>query len=433
MTLQNKDQYPVEQFEPPYIAALDEIYHSRWAARKQRRMTFLREVFQHFWPDGHPAKLIHVTGTNGKGSVIHYLEQGLPGVTGSWTGPHVFDYAERFHIRGQQMNHEEIVDIYRQILVPCQDRFMKTHPGESLTFAELGILLSLHLFQRHKVEWGLMEVGAGGRYTPLMALPATACILTNVGDDHPKTLGAELWQRALEKSGIARPNIPFFTSATEPALQYVRKAVAAEGAPIFEVDDADIRLVKENLKTGNPSEPAFKYRNLALVCKVIRHFYPDTHIAALKMDAHLPARFKYAAPNVIIDMAHNVNKISVLAEQLTMTYPGKRFRFILGLSRSRDVREVFSPLLPLAEHIVLTGASYAGQDPVELGDTLRRDFPQVESIPEPADALEKEKKRLKPEDILVLTGSAYMIDQALNPNPFLKLLNATFGRRDNPV
>ncbi len=419
------NKYPLELFDPAYLVALDEIYHSHWAARKRRRIAFLREAVRHFRPTGVPPRLIHVTGTNGKGSVIHYLEQGFPGNTGSWTGPHVFDYAERFHINGQTVSHGEIVTIYREILLPYQENFMKTHPGESLSFAELGILLSLHLFDKHGVEWGMMEVGAGGRYTPLMALDVTACLLTNVGYDHPKTLGTEMWQRALEKAGIARPGIPFFTSAEEPALGYVRKTAEAEGAPVHVLTQDEIEAItihKEN-------EPGFKRRNLALACKVINFFCPDTALPLDKMKAHLPARFWHVEPNIIADVAHNVNKIASLAEHLKTTYPGRKFRFLLGLTRSRDARDVFSPILELAEHIVLTSASYAGQAPGELAALLRRDFKAVEAITDPLEALEKEKKRLKPDDILVLTGSAYMIDQALNPNPYIRHVNATFGRR----
>lgn len=407
-------------FEPLYLVTLDEIYHSHWVARKRRRIQFLREAADLAWPGGHPSKLVHVTGTNGKGSVIHYLEQGFPTATGSWTGPHVFDYAERFHINGKIAAHDEIVKIYRDILLPIQEEFMKRHPGESLSFAELGILLALHLFAKHEVEWGMMEVGAGGRYTPLMGLDVHACILTNVGYDHPKTLGGELWQRALEKAGIARPGVPFFTSAQEPALSYVRKTAEAEGAKVY-------ILSADEIETGK--EPGFKYRNMALAAKVIRHFYPDMDKKSLKMDRHLPARFKHIAPNIIADVAHNVDKIRMLAEQLKSTYPDRRFRFLLGLTRSRDAREVFSPLLELAEHIVITGASYAGQDPSELALLLEKDFPGVEVVMEPGEALKREKERLKDGDILVLTGSAYMIDQALNPSRYIRHLNATFGRR----
>ena len=424
---ENKDSFNAGLFEPKYLVTLDEIYHSHWAARKRQRMKFLREAVDYSWPKGHPSRLIHVTGTNGKGSVIYYLEQGLrfAGNTGSWTGPHVFDYAERFHLNTRMVSHEEIVEIYREILLPYQEKFMQNHPGESLSFAELGILLSLHLFDRHEVKWGLMEVGAGGRYTPLMALDMDACILTNVGSDHPKTLGTELWQRALEKAGIARPGVPFFTSAEEPALTYVRKTVEAEGAPVYIVEKEELGAIAA--VTGE--QPTYKLWNLALAVKVIRHFYPEFEFRPETMSAELPARFWKVTPNIIADVSHNEDKICRLAEQLKFSYPSQRFRFIIGLTRSREVRRVFAPILELAEHIVITSASYAGQDPNELAEQLRKDFQFIEVIEDPKAAFEREKQSLKENQILVLTGSAYMIDQALNPDPYIRHLNATFGRR----
>ena len=456
--VENKDLYNADLFEPGYLVTLDEIYHSHWAARKKQRMKFLREAVEHFWPKGHPSRLMHVTGTNGKGSVIYYLEQGLrfAGNTGSWTGPHVFDYAERFHLNARMVSHEEIVKIYREILLPYQEKFMQSHPGESLSFAELGILLSLHLFEQHEVKWGMMEVGAGGRYTPLMALDMDACILTNVGNDHPGTLGTEIWQRALEKAGIARPGVPFFTGAEEPALTYVRKAAEAEGAPVYIVPGhnnqdspnqkflqggpggAGVRRTPPGRRGQNELEaiaavigeqPAYKLRNLALAVKVIRHFYPEFEFKPGIMSAELPARFWKVTSNIIADVSHNEDKISRLAEQLKFSYPSRRFRFIIGLTRSRDVRRVFASILELAEHIVITSASYAGQDPNELAEQLRKDFGSIEVIADPKAAFEREKERLKENQILVLTGSAYMIDQALNPNPYIRHLNATFGRR----
>jgi dihydrofolate synthase/folylpolyglutamate synthase len=416
-----------EAFEPAYLVTLDEIYHSHWAARKKQRMRFLREAADHFWPNGHPSRLMHITGTNGKGSVIYYIEQGLrsAGNTGSWTGPHVFDYAERFHINTKMVSHEDIVDIYRRKLLPYQEEFIRHYPAEALSFAELGILLALHLFDKYEVQWGMMEVGAGGRYTPLMALDMDACILTNVGDDHPQTLGTELWQRALEKAGIARPGVPFFTCTEEPALTYVCKTAEAQGAPIHTVDQNDLDTIR--VVVGN--QPEFKIRNLALAVKVIRHFYPEFEFTADRMKADLPARFWKVAPNIIADVSHNADKIQRLAEQLKHNYPNRKFRFLLGLTRSRDAHQVFNPIMELAEHIVVTGASYPGQDPKELASLLKKHFESVEVIEDPKAAFEKEKERLKENQILVLTGSAYMIDQALNPNAYIKHLNATFGRR----
>jgi dihydrofolate synthase/folylpolyglutamate synthase len=462
-----------DSFEPKYLVTLDEIYHSHWVARKRQRIKFLREAVDFFWPKGHPSHLIHVTGTNGKGSVIYYLEQGLrfAGNTGSWTGPHVFDYAERFHINAQMVSHEDIIKIYRELLLPYQNKFIQSYPGESLSFAELGILLSLHLFEKYEVKWGMMEVGAGGRYTPLMALDMNACILTNVGNDHPKTLGTELWQRAIEKAGIARPGIPFFTSAEEPALTYVRKTAEAEGAPVYisaidneinqkyfhgspgevggrhphPIEDGfvaedvldnstctgnlHLSPLAESALSGGRRQPEYKLRNIALAVKVIRHFYPEFEYKQETMSAELPARFWKVTPNIIADVSHNEDKIARLTEQLKFSYPSQRFRFIIGLTRNRDVRRVFAPILELADHIIITSASYAGRDPNELAEQLRNDFHSIEVIEDPKAAFEQEKQKLKANQILVLTGSAYMIDQALNPNPYIKHLNATFGRR----
>jgi dihydrofolate synthase/folylpolyglutamate synthase len=423
----NKPSEPIDLFDPLYLVTLDEIYHSQWVAKKRQRIRFLREAVDHFWPKGHPTRLIHITGTNGKGSVAYYLEQGLrfAGNTGSWTGPHVFDYAERFHIDTRMVSHQDIVTVYRQHLLPYQERFSRRYPGETLSFAELGILLALRLFERYQVDWGMMEVGAGGRYTPLMALDMSACLLTNVGEDHPQTLGTELWQRALEKAGIARPGIPFFTAAAEPALAYVKKTAAAEGAPVYPLEKKEL----DDAAAATGEQPLFKLQNLALAIKVIRHFYPGFDFKPEQMSASLPARFRHVTPNIIADVSHNPDKIQRLAEQLKFHYPSQRFRFIIGLSRSRDARQVFAPLLELAEHIVITSASYAGQDPHELAALLRRDFPVIEVIEDPQTALQREKERLSGDRILVLTGSAYMIDQALNANPYLRHLNATFGRR----
>jgi len=422
-------EHDPDAFDPLYLTALDEIYHSHWAARKKRRIALLREAVADIWPKGFPARLIHVTGTNGKGSVCHYLAQGLrfAGATGSWTGPHVFDYAERFHIDGEPVGHDAIAEIYRDALEPLQAARMAAG-GESLSFAEQGILLALHLFARRGAAWGVMEVGAGGRYTPLMALDMSACVLTNIGLDHPRTLGAKTWQRAMEKAGIARRGKPFFTSAEGEALTYVRRTAEAQGAETIVVGDEAARALRPHF---DRPQPAYKLRNLALACAVIRYFYPGVGTADLlaAMKTELPGRFTRVAANVIADIAHNEDKTAKLAEHLRAAYPNRKLAFIVGLTRSRDARTVFAPLAPLASRFTATGASYPGQDPEALAAALGELCDDVDAIADPRAAYTRELSRLDEDDMLVLTGSAYMIDQALNPNPYVRHLNASYGWR----
>lgn len=133
------NQY-LDQFDPNYLVTLDEIYHSHWAAKKKKSIAFLRQIVNHLWPDGHPTKLIQITGTNGKGSVSYYLEQGLKVTgnnSGSWTGPHIFDYAERFHINSQQVSHNDITLAYQHIQ-QCYDNFLNYCPSDlSLSLLKL--------------------------------------------------------------------------------------------------------------------------------------------------------------------------------------------------------------------------------------------------------------------------------------------------------
>ncbi len=418
-----------DAFDPSYLVTLDEIYHCYWTARKRRRMERLRAALEHFWPGGHPARFVHISGTNGKGSVAHYLEQGLAhaGAVGSWTGPHLFDYAERFHVNAEQPSRAEIVEVYRQHLEPYQHSL----GPEPLGFPELGILLALHLFARHGVRWGMMESGVGGRYTPLMALPAAACIVTNVGEDHPVTLGDELWQRALEKAGIARPGVPFFTAAIGDALGYVVKTAESEGTTVHVVGEEEIEAARRLLPATDDATPDPEIANLALALELVRHFYPDREPGAVlaAMRARLPGRFWSPAPGVIVDVAHNRDKIEFFAKRLKLEYPGQRFRFLVGLTRRRDPLEIFRPLFELAEEIIVTSASYPGRDPDEIAEILRREFSPVSVSPHPREAYRAEHERLGEGRMLVLTGSAYMIDQALNSDPYVRHTNASVGWR----
>ncbi len=427
----------LEDFDPAYLVTVDEIYHCHWSARKKARIARLRRAVEHFWPGGHPTRFVHISGTNGKGSVAHYLEQGLrfAGPTGSWTGPHVFDYAERLHINAERVAHAEIVEIYRDELAPyLQTLSQQTSPEDApLGFPEIGILLCLHLFKRHGVVWGMMESGVGGRYTPLMALSVAAAVVTNVGDDHPISLGEELWQRALEKAGCARPETPFFTAACGQARDYVVKTAEAEGADVFALRSSDLDATAANLEAADSAHriPAHVIANLALTLKLIRHFYPERSRQSLlaAMPSRLPARFWTPEPNVVVDVAHNRDKIEHFVERLKLQYPDRRFRFLIGLTRKRDPLDLFTPLFDLADQIIVTSASYPGQDPEAIADQLRRAFNPIIVQPDPRQAYREARDQLQSGQILVLTGSAYMIDQALNPNRYLRHLNASFGWR----
>jgi len=194
------------------------------------------------------------------------------------------------------------------------------------------------------------------------------------------------------------------------------------------VDDTHLRALAPFLP---PDQPAFVHRNLALAGTVVRHFYPDAAPEALfaRMRRRLPARFWEPTPGVVVDVAHNPDKIARLAEELHSRYPGRRCRFLLGLSRSRDPLKVFAPLLPLATELVVTSASHAGQDPAAVAEVLKTRFAATRADADPCRAYQTARAACGEAELLVVTGSAYMIDQALNPDPFVRETNACYGRR----
>ena len=426
--------------DPAYLNTVDELYHDEWAARKLLRIRWLAKSIAHFWPGGHPTRLVHVAGTNGKGSTCRLLEAalGLTGRAGSMTNPHLFDFAERCSIGGVPLSHAAWARLWREVVRPHSLDRAESDPARCLSFAEAGILLALHAFAEHGVRWGIVETGVGGRYAPSMALRPALCVLTNVGHDHPATLGRAVWQRALEKAGIARPGVPLLTGATGQALAMVQRVAEQEGAPLHVVDDDVVSATRRvAASSGQQVEdvPEHGWRNLALALACARLAEPALDEGATLADMlavrPLPGRFWQPRENLVADVAHNPDKLAALAAQLEQIHPGRPLLLVFGVSRDRPLAPMLAPLAGRTARIILTGASYAGRDPRELEAECRAAFPHLPAqvVTDPCEALaQAERERLHPE-LVVITGSAYTLDQALNPDPFLQRLNAEYGRR----
>jgi dihydrofolate synthase/folylpolyglutamate synthase len=432
------DELPAE-FDPAYLSTVDELYHDEWAARKLLRIRWLGESIRRFWPDGHPTRLIHVAGTNGKGSTCRLLEAGLglAGPAGSFTNPHLFDFAERCSIGGGTLPRSDWSRLWRTIVRPHSLERADRSTERALSFAEAGILLALHAFAQRGLRWGVVETGVGGRYAPSMALEPALCVLTNVGRDHPRTLGVTEWQRALEKAGIARPGVPLLTGARGQALEVIRRVAEQEGAPLHVVDEELVTDIRRRgfFLSGSETVPEHGWRNLALARAALAVAEPglrdDDLFPILLGVPPLPGRFWSPRPHLLADVAHNADKVAALASHLELTHPGRPLVLVMGVSRERPLVPLLEPLAPRAVRLWLTSASYAGRDPWELEREARAAFPHlpVDVEPDPRRALARAEAERRPEELVVVTGSAYTVDQALNPDPCLRRLNAEYGRR----
>lgn len=435
-----------DDIDAVYYNAVDQIFHADWVAAMLAHQQLLRQSIRRLWPEGHPTRMIQVAGTSGKGSVVRLLEAGLGhvGRAGALTSPHLYDYRERISIGGEPAARRDIVAAWETRIRPHCVEMALAHPEYAHSVSDVTILLALALFEQHAVAWAVLETGLGGRYDQVTALDVELAVLTNVGRDHQDVLGSEPWQRALDKAGVCRPGTPLFTAARDgETLRIIRAVCAHEHAPLHVVGDADARQVRQALagiKAAACSDDTLlrgehQIRNAALALAVLRHLAPElstTEAVHCFARVRFAGRFEPIGDDTYVDIAHNAEKIGALAQQLMHTFPDRRKTFVIGLSGARDAAEVFPALLAIADSVIVTTASYKGRAAEEVARELarinQRGVP-IQVCAAPAEALALARHERQPNEIVVLTGSAYSIEQALNPDPYMRHLNATWGWR----
>lgn len=426
----------------PYYNVVDQIYNAEWAIHKLARLELLRASIRSLWPDGHPTRLIHVVGTGGKGSTCRFLEQGFSvvGKAGSFMSPHLFDYRERFSINGEFVSQEDVIWAWEERVKPHCLRLALENSDHAHTFHEVSILVALAIFERHGVEWAAMEASVGGRYDQTRALDVAAVALTNVGSDHAHLLGQEQWQRVLDKAGSARPGAPFFTSDRDPAsLEIIADVCREAGAPLHVVDSDAVGRLEGQLahwERGRRTllRAGYQLWNAALSLAIIHQLCPhsdENQVLAALARAELPGRLWQVAEGVYADIAHNAEKIGALVDELERQFPEAGKIFVVGLTGQRTPVKVFGALARAAKAIIVTSASFKGQDPHQVRAEIAGvigDTPTLVSD-DPQQALAVAQSMRGERDIVLLTGSTYMIEQALNSDPYLRHLNSSFGWR----
>ncbi|MBI5710233.1 MAG: bifunctional folylpolyglutamate synthase/dihydrofolate synthase [Candidatus Eisenbacteria bacterium] len=171
---------------------------------------------------------VHVAGTNGKGSVCALIERVLRAAnvcTGLFTSPHLVDFRERIRVDGEWADE---VRLARRLAL-----IQKMKDGQGRTFFEVCTALAFDDFAARGVEWGVVEVGLGGRLDCTTVLEPTLTVITSVGLDHTELLGDTLEQVAAEKAGIVKPEVPLVSAIEEPAAaRVIEKAAAGCDAPL---------------------------------------------------------------------------------------------------------------------------------------------------------------------------------------------------------
>jgi dihydrofolate synthase / folylpolyglutamate synthase len=247
-----------------------------------------------------------VAGTNGKGSTCVYLERILMVMgfrVGTTISPHVTRFSERFRLDGQDAHDEELHRIHQDLEPLLED--------VGLTYFEWCVILAAVLFREYRVDFGIFEVGLGGRYDAANALDPEVCLITDISLDHTELLGSTVEEIAREKGAIARRGRPLITTATGPAREAIRACARDAGADFQAVD------------TPWPGPTSLKGEhqpmNAALALQAARALglMPgDDQAARAFTTAFLPGRIEEIGGRIILDVAHNPAAMSGLMKYL---------------------------------------------------------------------------------------------------------------------
>ena len=397
-------------------------YKRKYGLERMRVLMSLLENPQDDYP------IIHVTGTNGKGSTIAMLSslfvyQGQK--VGAFVSPHLIDYTDRFLIDGNVMSEEdfEIVgELVRQAEVTLIDEY------EPLSFFEIMTAMALVYFSRKKVEVALLEVGIGGLLDTTNIVHSTMSVITSIGMDHEEMLGNTLEEIAIQKTGIFKQNqaVVLGNLPTE-ALQVAEvvgkayncdlhtferefKIELVEDGFIFTNADTQIHIPRLNLKGKYQLENAA----VALECflRFEKNFQLPISLSAIQESFQTvtwPGRMEvvHQSPTVILDGAHNIHALKRFVETVKQHGELEAQHTILfsALKRKHYIEMVDYLRKELPEaRLVVTTFEYAGA--IE-----KTDYPssEIEFVENAQQFIENYINKTSDQEILWITGSLYFI------------------------
>ncbi len=383
---------------------------------------------------------IHITGTNGKGSVTAFihsvlLEMGFK--VGRYISPHLVDFSERIVVDNDPITAHEIdalVDELRPIIAEMQGDAGLGHP----TFFEAVTAMAFQHFARCNVDFAVVEVGMGGRYDSTNVVLPCLSIITNIHLEHCDYLGDTVEKIAVEKAGIIKPGVEVVSAAEQPEVRNILDARAEECASnlfylsrdfsyaarcgSFPRQYIDFQSPALNLNLHNVEinlAGGFQTKNAAVALMglgILAHkrLIPLDEGAIRRGMARAvwPARLEKLAdsPLMLLDSAHNPSAMHSLRDAMKEWFPGKRIILVLGMLADKDVSECLKILRNLTETLIATQPQYERAMNVErLAQLAQGIFNNVRSEPTIADAIRHALALARPDDLILIAGSLFNV------------------------
>lgn len=350
---------------------LDELFSLRTGKRREN-IDDLKLIYALLGKPCNSVKVIHIAGTNGKGSTATFLENILLEAgynVGKFTSPHILRYNERILYNRQMIDDEEIVENYfflKQMIENCK-RENENLKDIYLNFFEITTFIALMFFAKKNPDFLVIETGLGGRLDATNIINSDIALITNITFDHTAILGNSLKEIAYEKAGIIKNReLCIYADSLSELEEEINKKTENSINVIKKYNDVEIKLDKTNYKTlikfqNNefilPLFGKFQANNFLLAYETAKFYNIDNETIQNGVHkVYWPARFEFFSvePPVILDAAHNDDSIRKLIENLTEIYKRNEVIIITSLLETKDFEKVFIKLEKITDKIFIT-------------------------------------------------------------------------------
>ncbi|OQX03134.1 MAG: FolC bifunctional protein [Desulfobacteraceae bacterium IS3] len=373
-------------------------------------------------------KTIHVAGTNGKGSISSALATilKLAGYkVGLYTSPHLVRFNERICINGAEISDENVVKAYQAV--------RKVHTGDrEPTFFEFSTAMAFYEFGRQKVDWAVIETGMGGRMDATNIIMPEVSIISNISLEHQSYLGNTVSEIAGEKAGIIKKYIPVITGVKQKAaISALNEAAEKNSAPLYRFGkDFRVRRNKDgsfhyfgiqnqwkNMRTALSG--SYQVDNAALVlgaCEILNQGFANLSEDVIRQglfENRWAGRLEVVStsPYVILDGAHNSDAAKHLADFLSKS--GKNITLVVGILDDKPYEAMMAHLLPVCKKVIITQPDIdRAMPPKKLYDIAKAKVKHVTVEPKVADAVQKAMAEAKPDEVICIAGSLYVVGEA---------------------
>jgi len=366
--------------------------------------------------------IIHVTGTNGKGSTIAFMRELFVAhgkTVGTFTSPHIVSIHDRICINGEPISDTDFIRLADKVKA-MEQRLLETH--DQLSFFELLTLIALLYFKEQKVDLVLLEVGIGGLLDTTNVVTGEIAIITSIGLDHQETLGDSLVAIAEQKAGIFKPGKSAVIANLAPEAQLVCQRTAHDLDVSLYQADQDFSFQNGHFSSSLADfnhlilglEGAYQVENAALALQAFLLFMAqrDEKVDQEAVRAALQAtkwagRLEAVTEHIYLDGAHNLPALERLVEFIQeKIQQGYQPQILFGALKRKDYSGMLTYLTEHLPDIALYVTSFDYQGSLE-----EQDFGDYTSIASYRDFIDNFESSAGEQDLLFVTGSLYFISE----------------------